>query len=141
METDSILRECGLRCTRQRAIVYEALRGTKSHPTAEELLAMVRPSEAGISLATVYNTLDALCERGLVRRLVSGDGGGACRFDATVEEHAHVTLADGRVVDVPREIDERLRRGIDEGALQALAQTLGVEVERLEVRVTARVRD
>lgn len=138
METDSILRGCGLRCTRQRAVVYEALRGTTSHPTAEELLAMVRPVEAGISLATVYNTLDALCERGLVRRLASGAG--ACRFDATVEDHAHVTLADGRVVDVPGDIDERLRRGIDGRALRALAETLGVEVDRLEVRVSVRVR-
>lgn len=138
MEIDSILRRHGLRCTRQRAVVYEALRRTLSHPTAEELLSLVRPSEPGISLATVYNTLEALCERGLVRRLA--DGSRPCRFDATVEDHAHVTLSDGRVVDVPREIDERLRRGIDERALQSLADGLGVRVDQLDVRLSVQVR-
>ncbi len=133
------LRARGLRCTRQRELVYGALCQTVSHPTAEELLGSVRRADEGISLATVYNTLEALCECGLVRRLASDDGSGPCRFDATVESHAHVLLDDGRVMDVPREINERLVGSVDEGAMEELAARLGVARSRLELRVGVRV--
>lgn len=133
------LRARGLRCTRQRELVYGALCETAMHPTAEELLGTVRRADKGISLATVYNTLEALCECGLVQRRASEDGLGACRFDATVEPHAHVLLDDGRLMDVPREISERLVGSIDEGAMDDLARALGVARSRLELRLGVRV--
>lgn len=136
-EIGEMLRAHGLRCTRQREIVYGALRASRGHPTAEELLEMVRREDWQISLATVYNTLDALCERGLVRRMRAG--GGAQRFDAVVEDHAHVELDDGRILDVPAHLDARLRRGVDAQALEELALHLGVEPSRLRVRVSVSV--
>ena len=136
-EIGEMLRAHGLRCTRQREVVYGALRASRSHPTAEELLEMVRREDGQISLATVYNTLDALCACGLVRRMRVG--GGAQRFDAVIEDHAHVELDDGRILDVPADLDARLRQGVDAGALEDLAAHLGVDPSRLRVRVSVSV--
>ena len=92
-----VLRDHGVRPTRQREMVYAALASTDTHPTAEELLTAVRAADPGVSQATVYNTLETLTGCGLARRLPSRNAGGPCRFDADVHPHVHLTLPDGRV--------------------------------------------
>ncbi|MEE8459867.1 MAG: transcriptional repressor, partial [Phycisphaerales bacterium] len=72
--TRQLLAGHGIRCTPQRRALYEALRGTKSHPTAEELYRIVKPATERLSRATVYNTLEMLCEVGLARKLPSSRG-------------------------------------------------------------------
>ena len=65
-----------LRCTRQRRALYEALSSTSRHPTADELFQQLAHTQTDISLATVYNTLEAFCEVGLAQKL-PGNGSGA----------------------------------------------------------------
>lgn len=95
------LRDHGVRPTKQRELVYAALASTDTHPTADELLTAVRAADPTVSQATVYNTLDALTGSGLARRLPARAAGGACRYDADLRPHVHLTLPDGRVVDAP----------------------------------------
>ncbi|MEC9373006.1 MAG: transcriptional repressor, partial [Planctomycetota bacterium] len=64
----------GLRCTRQRLDVYTALAAAKDHPTAEDLYFRVRAEQPGLSLSTVYNTLETFCRHGLCRRLPTAEG-------------------------------------------------------------------
>lgn len=59
----------GLKATDQRVRVAEILMGSPTHMTAEQILAIVRRGGERISKATVYNTLKALAERGLVRQI------------------------------------------------------------------------
>ena len=84
----------GLRCTKQRLALYQALSATKEHPTADQLHQQVGDQVEGMSLATVYNTLDAFCEANLARKipaLTSGTGGGnTVRYDATTANHLHI---------------------------------------------------
>ena len=47
------------RMTKQRRIILEELRKVRSHPTADEIYAMVRRRLPRISLGTVYRNLDA----------------------------------------------------------------------------------
>ncbi|MFK7883085.1 MAG: Fur family transcriptional regulator [Phycisphaerales bacterium] len=102
------LREHGVRCTRQRELVYTSLAATKSHPTVEGLLATVRVADPGISQATVYNTLDTLVGCGLANRLPARSAGGPCRYDADTSPHVHLTLPDGRVIDAPAEVSDAI---------------------------------
>lgn len=95
-----------VRATRQRELVYAALASTKSHPTAEELLLEVRQLDPGLSLATVYNTLETLQDARLCRRLVTA--GGPARYDADMNPHAHLIAPDGRVLDLPDDLNRRL---------------------------------
>jgi Fur family peroxide stress response transcriptional regulator len=139
-EIRDIFQQHQLRCTRQREVVYLALAGTTGHPTAEELHGMVSGIEPGLSLATVYNTLEALTECGLARRLPGGANGGAgcCRFDAVTAPHVHVTTRDGRLMDVPADLSQRLMAGLAPELLKELEQRMGVAIEHLNVQVVAR---
>ena len=125
----------GLRCTKQRERMYAALAATKSHPTAEDLYTAVRLSEPGMSLATVYNTLEAFTEVGLARRLANTAG--ASRYDADIRDHVHVALADGRLIDVPQDLSERLLAGLPESVLHDLERRLGVRVGGVSIQVVA----
>lgn len=133
----SLFARHGLRCTRQRETVYATLRATKRHPTPDQLHALVRIADPGISLATVYNTLDALCEAGLCRRYASQSGVHAYRYDADIEQHAHLETTDGRLLDLPEFLGDELLDTIPEDLLRRIEQAMGVSVERITLRLIA----
>lgn len=128
----------GLRCTRQRQVLYDALAATKSHPTADELFQSVKSCEEGLSLATVYNTLEAFIEAGLVRRIPCASGSGACRFDADTRDHVHLAMPDGRVQDVPEDLSGRLLDGIPDSVVSDLERRMGVRVGGLTVQIVVK---
>ena len=68
------LDEAGCRYTRQRAEVFAVLASVKTHPTVEEVYRAVRRRVPKISLATVYNALEALVSARLAAKLTSDDG-------------------------------------------------------------------
>ena len=68
------LEASGQRFTEQRAAVYRYLAHTDVHPTADEVLLAVREELPGISLATVYKSLETLVGCGLAVKLTYGDG-------------------------------------------------------------------
>ncbi len=59
----------GLRMTKQRRGVYSILLHKRDHPTANEVFRRVQAGMPTISLATVYNCLDALVDHGLITRV------------------------------------------------------------------------
>ncbi len=98
----SWLADGGLRPTRQRLSLAELLvgDGEDRHVTAESLFELTRDGDAPVSLATVYNTLGAFCEAGLMRE-VSVDGHRSY-FDTRVDDHSHFYWEDeGRLSDAP----------------------------------------
>jgi Fe2+ or Zn2+ uptake regulation protein len=101
--TDNHLNErlahSGFRFTPHRQHVYDVLIRHRDHPTAEEVFIRAKTDMPEISMATVYNCLDALVKSGLVR-LVNLDRG-ATRFCPNMEEHGHfVCESCGDVIDV-----------------------------------------
>ena len=71
MWTSSWLTGAGLRPTRQRLALAELLvgDGRNRHVTAESLHEAARRHDAPVSLATVYNTLRAFCQAGLMHEV------------------------------------------------------------------------
>ncbi len=132
-----VLRRHGIRCTRQREVIYDALRASKAHPTAEQLLGMVRDSDPKMSLATVYNTLEALAENGLARRIASPVGNGPSRYDADISRHVHLTLADGRVLDLPDELAEAIKNAIPADLRERMSRQAGGDVGPIHVELIA----
>ncbi|MGH8185241.1 MAG: Fur family transcriptional regulator [Steroidobacteraceae bacterium] len=59
----------GLKPTEQRVRIAEILMSVPTHMTAEQILAAARRGGERVSKATVYNTLKALAQRGLVRQI------------------------------------------------------------------------
>lgn len=77
----------GLRVTPQRFAVYANLLDRCDHPTAEQLLHDLNRTAPTSSQATIYTSLQALCEVGLVREVLLEEG--VCRYDANVAPHHH----------------------------------------------------
>ena len=77
----------GFRFTPQRQHVYDVLLQKRDHPTAEEVFIRSKKTMPDISMATVYNCLDALVKCGLVRLVVLDRG--ATRFCPNMREHCH----------------------------------------------------
>lgn len=82
------LKEHGIRVTPQRAHIWRALAGSGRHFTAEELKEQVETTLPGLEVSTVYRTLEALNEAGLVveSRLPQGPR----IFEANPTPHPHL---------------------------------------------------
>lgn len=91
-----------LRPTRQRLALAELLvgDGRDRHVTAESLFDTAAIRGAPVSLATVYNTLRAFCDAGLMTE-VTVDGSRSY-FDTRIDDHPHYYWEeDGRITDAP----------------------------------------
>lgn len=123
----------GLRPTRQRLVLAELLigDGRNRHVTAESLHASAARQDAPVSLATVYNTLRAFCEAGLMHE-VTVDGT-RTYFDTRVDEHPHYYWEeDGRLTDAPND------------AVVLIGETTvpeGAELQRIDVVIRLRRKD
>ncbi len=80
------LNTSGFRFTPQRQHVYDVLLQRRDHPTAEEVFIRAKRTMPDISMATVYNCLDALVKCGLPAAGATG-----ARRDALLPEHARST--------------------------------------------------
>jgi len=123
----SALEASGQRFTDQRAAVYQYLAGTDVHPTADEVFLGVRQRMSGISLATVYKSLETLVGCGLAVKLTYSDG--SARYDGRTDPHHHARcLVCGRVSDILGEVSAT---EIDQ--LRQNAQGFSVTGYRLEL--------
>ena len=96
------LAQAGLRPTRQRVALAAVLvgDGMDRHVTAEWLYEAATKADADVSLATVYNTLRAFSEAGLVREITVD--GSRSYFDTNMSDHPHFYWEDdGRLTDEP----------------------------------------
>lgn len=92
----------GVRPTRQRISLAGLLvgDGQNRHVTAEGLFMAAKDSGEAVSLATVYNTLRAFCDAGLMNEITVD----ATRsyFDTCVEDHPHYFWEDTQeLTDAP----------------------------------------
>lgn len=86
--------------TPQREAVLAAVRSSRVHPSAEDILRDVRATSPGIGVATVYRSLDLLVRSGHIAELRLGDES-VTRYDGNVRRHDHVICSRcGRVFDV-----------------------------------------
>jgi len=129
----------GLRCTRQRRLIYQALAATKSHPSADELYQQISPQDRRLSLATVYNALDAFCAAGMAIRLpshVNSGGSPSARYDANVNDHLHARCENsGAVVDVPEHLSQQVMAHLSPELLEQIESELGFKVNRVHIEL------
>jgi len=96
----AILRDHGIQPSAQRLAVADYVLATDEHPCAEEVLRRAKTNLPMISRATVYNTLNLLCDKGLLRQLILAEG--RVVFDCNVEQHHHfIDEQTGLIHDVP----------------------------------------
>ncbi len=109
------LAHSGLRLTPQRQQVHEVLREKMDHPTADQVFMRAKNKMPEISMATVYNFLDALVKCGLVRPVTPDRD--ATRYCPNMQDHSHFYCDEcGSVYDIlqtisPEEAHIKLPRG------------------------------
>jgi Fur family ferric uptake transcriptional regulator/Fur family peroxide stress response transcriptional regulator len=118
-----LLHSRGQRVTSQRVVTLRELRRRGQHATAEEIHRAVLDELPGISVPTIYATLELFVELGLARRIETAT---AALYDAGLEPHQHaVCRRCGRVQD----IDGRLNANALLGAARAAGfQPQGAEL-------------
>ena len=92
----------GLRPTRQRLTLADLLvgDGQNRHVTAESLFDAASAAGEKVSLATVYNTLRAFCDAGLMREITVD--GSKSYFDTNMTDHPHFYWEDtASLTDAP----------------------------------------
>jgi len=80
----------GHRLTKQRQIILDELRKTRSHPSAFEVYKSVKKRLPRISLGTVYRNLKYLQSQGYISGLVC-DGCDCEHFDGYTDHNEHFT--------------------------------------------------
>ncbi len=124
------LASADLRPTRQRLALAELLvgDGNNRHVTAEMLYAASSERADGVSLATVYNTLRAFCDAGLMTEVTIG--GNKSYFDTRTDDHPHYFWEDeNRLTDAPS----------DAVAFAKLPEAPeGAEIDRVDVVIRVR---
>ncbi len=87
--TTQWLASADLRPTRQRMTLATLLvgDGKNRHVTAESLYDAASKAGEKVSLATVYNTLKAFCDAGLMREITVD--GSKSYFDTNISDHPH----------------------------------------------------
>jgi Fur family transcriptional regulator, iron response regulator len=98
---ETLLRDVGLRPTRQRVALAQLLFAQGDHHfTAEMLYSEATQSNLQVSLATVYNTLNQFAKVGLLREI--GVDGSTTYFDTKVSDHHHFFIEGmSEIRDIP----------------------------------------
>ena len=95
------------RYSQQRERIYQAVRDSREHPTAQMVYDALRPELPKLSLGTVYRNLQQMAAEGRLTQL----DGPVARFDAVLEPHTHLRCACcGQVVDGVLPYDTALDR-------------------------------
>lgn len=98
--------------SRQRDLILEYLKSTKSHPTAEDVYTAVREKEPEISLGTVYRNLKQLSNNKIIVRLNMENG--IDHFDADTSAHCHFYCTEcNRVLDLDMTMPASVQRFVD----------------------------
>ncbi len=108
---ESELRETGLRVTAQRLQVLKIVSESEEHLSVEDIHAKAREQDGMVSLATIYRTLKALKDAGLVEPHYLGRNHQREHFErARHPDHFHFKCQRcGRVHEFETELVERLR--------------------------------
>jgi Fur family peroxide stress response transcriptional regulator len=109
-------RSLKIKLTPQRLAILGFLEGNKSHPSAEDIYKSVLKQFPTMSFATVYNTLEALRGKGVLKELTIDPG--KKRYDPDNTSHHHLICTKcKKVVDITKDfklsVSEEMTQGFE----------------------------
>lgn len=97
------IKDIGL--TKQREVIFQVIRESENHLTANEVFDGAKRLLPTISFATVYNSLRYLKDAGHIAEVQFGNG--ASRYDAKTARHDHALCTScGKLIDMDLPLDE-----------------------------------
>ena len=125
----------GLKVTLQRVIVLSSLYRLRTHPTAENLIKIIRTDYPDIAIGTIYNILDTFTEKGLARKVKTD--GDVMRYDVVSDRHHHLYYRDSdRIADY---YDEEISMILEEYFRNRKIPDF--DVEKIELHITGHHKD
>lgn len=129
------LTENGLKATHQRILLLEAFLLSQEHPTAEKLYNQVKTKSPALSLGTVYKTLDAFTDVGLIKKVKTAED--TVRYDFNTHSHHHLFCQKtNKIIDYEdEELKELLydyfeKKGID-----------NFDIKDIQLQLTGEIKD
>ena len=120
----------GVLPTAQRIDIALMILARPQHLSAEQIIGVIRAGGLKISKATVYNTLNLFCERGLLRTV---DVDPTRQFyDSSTSAHHHFYNVDtGELTDIPVEsvalnVNSALPPGTEQAGVDVIVRVRGV---------------
>ncbi|HHV95781.1 MAG TPA: transcriptional repressor [Clostridiaceae bacterium] len=108
----SRLKNNNIRLSHQRLKVLEFLHRNRIHPTVEQIYHGLIDEIPTLSKTTIYNTLNALTEAGLVKILNIEEN--EARYDIETDEHGHFKCkVCGNIYDFKVNMDSLEIKGLD----------------------------
>lgn len=101
--------------SRYAELILELINQSKEHMTAEQLFLELKKTEPKVVQATVYNNLNTLCQKGLIRKLSIESS--PDRYDK-IQKHDHLVcrkcgaLSDVSFEDLTEILEQQLEEGI-----------------------------
>jgi Fe2+ or Zn2+ uptake regulation protein len=123
VQAQAVFSESGMRLTPQRRIILEVLDDSETHLDAEGVYQEAKARDPNISLATVYRTLAALTQLGLIQQRHLTREGQRGFYEIADRQHYHFTcLRCGRVVEFDTPLIFQIQK--------ELADEMGVQVNQ-----------
>ncbi len=122
----------GLRMTKQRREIYRILIQHRDHPTANEVFMRAKDQLPNLSLATVYNCLEALVQHGIIRQVNFERE--SSRYCPNLREHVHFHDAESGTIH-----DVDFKPGYNLTDLLNLPE--GMKVEDIEITLRGRMQN
>ena len=98
----------GFKLTPQRIAILKFLEGNTAHPTADDIYTEIRKKNPTVSFATVYNTVQALKDRGELAEITIDPE--RKHFDPNPEPHHHIICSRCRkIADIFVDYSEALK--------------------------------
>lgn len=91
-----------IRHSYQRDCIYNYIKSTKSHPTAETIYTVLKSDIPDLSLGTVYRNLKQLVQLGKIRTVMTPEN--TERYEADLSNHIHFICSScGKIIDITSE--------------------------------------
>jgi Fur family transcriptional regulator, peroxide stress response regulator len=133
MKSEKDLREkitaTGLKVTPQRMVVLGALYEMNNHPSADQVLEYIQRTQPHMGAGTVYNILEVFSQKGIIKRVKTGNG--IQKFDAVSEKHHHIYCTDTEKIEdfYDAELSQILEEYFAKRGIQ------GFEIEELNLHI------
>ncbi len=109
----NILKNEGLRFTKQRQAIWDEIKGSKEHQDVDNIYFNLQKRGIAVSRATVYRTLEVLVKNKLVGKMDVGDGRNRYELKLNQKHHDHmICLETGDIIEFYNQELEELQEKI-----------------------------
>ncbi|MDF2677944.1 MAG: ferric uptake regulator, Fur family [Bacillota bacterium] len=84
---EEMLKNAGLKKTKQRNLILEIIKSSSKPITAEKIFEIIKSESNNTNLSTIYRTLNILCEKSLLLKILKSDGTASYQLNDASHKH------------------------------------------------------